>query len=224
MEKLQNEFLKNYHMDVNKENLIISMKENIERLKRHEIPDTYPEDIETIDGICTLSMQGLEFMRESIISLSSFPLITKTWINILADYLCGETCVEIMAGSGMLAYALREKGIHVIATDNKEWNWEYPWIDIKEMGYQETIRCYMRNCSYLILSWPEMGENAYHALELMRKANPEAKMIYIGEFGGCCADNKFVNEAQIVDEKWIRKINENFMHWAGIHDKVLILK
>lgn len=177
-----------------------------------------------MDGLLVLSIQGLEYMRESVIALSSFPLIAKTWIKVLVEYIGKEKCIEIMAGSGMLAYTLKKMGVNIIATDNGDWDWKHKWTDIEQMDYQKAIKCYMKDCSYLILSWPEMGENAYQALNLMRKENPKAKMIYIGEFGGTCADEKFVSEAKIADEEWIGKINKNFIHWAGIHDKVLILK
>lgn len=224
MEDIFHELLKNIHIEIDKESLISKIKENIEKLKRHQIPDSYPKEIESIDGLLVLSMHGQEYMRDSIIALSSFPLITKRWVKVLAKYLSGEKCLEIMSGSGMLAYALKEMEIDIIATDNMEWNWENKWTDVKQMDYKEAIKCYMKDCSYLILSWPEMGDGAYHALKLMRKENPKAKMIYIGEFGGACANEKFVDTAQIVDEEWIKKINENLMHWAGIHDGVLILK
>lgn len=224
MEEQYNDFLENICRNIDKDSLIDAMKENIEKLKRHEIPITYPNDIKDMNGLLMLSMQGIEFMRESIISLSAFPLIAKDWIKVLAEYLHGEKCVEIMAGSGMLTYALKEMGIDIIATDNGEWEWEHKWTEVKQMDYQESIKCYMKECSYLILSWPEMGENADYALRLMRKENPKAKMVYIGEFGGCCANQEFVDAARIVDREWICKINENFVNWAGIHDKVFILK
>jgi len=213
---------KNFKTQVD-ENFIEEMTKNVDLLKKHIIPDSYPEDISNNIAFI-FSFYDKMISRENIIQLSAFPLISKDWLKILAEYIGNEKCLEIMAGSGMLSYGLREFGVDIIPTDNYSWKQANPWMDIEKMDCIDAIKKYGKERKYIIMSWPEMNDNAYKALITMRKVNPNAKMIYIGEFGECCADENFVNEAKIVDNEFAKRINNKFLSWCGIHDLLLILQ
>ena len=205
------------------EHYISKMKNNLEILRQHQIPETYPEEVESLH-FALASILEPSISREKFIEASAFPLISKDWLTILAKYLSGKKCIEIMAGSGMISYGLKNEGIDIIATDDFSWEISNQWTDIEQIDCLKAIRKYAVERPYIIMSWPEMNAEAFHVLTTMREVNPMARLIYIGEYGGCCANSDFVNAANIIDSDYSRKINEKFQSWQGIHDLVMIIK
>lgn len=203
---------------------IKKMNGNLSLLEKHIIPDNYPEEIE-MSEYSLLPMLDEKIYRENIIRKSAFPLISKDWLSVLAEYLKGKKCLEIMAGSGMLTFALKEYGIDVIATDNKSWDMDGNiWTEIEELDAIKAVEKYIIERPFVIMSWPEMNHTAHEVVNKMRKLNPSARIVYIGEFGGCCADEDFVKDAENVQADFIKEINQKFKSWFGIHDLVLLLK
>lgn len=151
--------------------------------------------------------------------------MSNDWLKILADYIQNEKCLEIMAGSGIITYGLKKMGFDILATDNFAWNdkWQ-SWVDIENTDCIDAIKKYAVERPVIVISWPEMGDIAYRALKELRAVNPDAKMVFIGEFGGCCANEDFCDTASRIDDEWSIRINKKFLSWCGIHDLTLILK
>lgn len=218
-----NQLCEIFHLKTeNVEKYIDTMLEIKCNLEKQSLPDTYPEEI-TLFEYSVASLLNSQIARDEIVALSGFPLISKDWIQILADYLRGNKCLEIMSGLGCVSYALKAHGIDILATDDYSWEFSNKWTTIEKMDCIDAIKKYAKERPYIILSWPEMNETAYLALLTMRKTNPDAKMIYIGEFGGCCASESFVKSVNRIEPEWTVKINEKFLSWCGIHDLVMIV-
>ena len=70
-----------------------------------------------------------------------------------------------------------------------------------------------------------MDDNAYKCLMAMREVNPKCRMIYIGEdMGGCTANDKFFENAEVCDVQGFTDAVKNYRHWDSIYDFVALFK
>lgn len=205
-----------------KEKLFITLM----KFDEFEIPDSYKEIVNDFDSI------GISAYRSLFIKKQGFALLSHDWIDELVKYINGRKCLEVMAGCGSLSKILKDKGVDIIATDNFSWNgaanWNTSrnyWTDIEDIDCIKAIEKYGADRDVIIMSWPFMDDNAYKCLMTMRKINPEAVMICIGEgYGGCTADDSFYDAINEIDDEDTKRINENYIQWFGLHDRIYIIK
>ena len=177
--------------------------------ERHIIPETYPIEVSACSDL------DLFKYRNRLIKAGSFSLVSYDWVRKLKETIIKDSkCLEIMAGSGMLAKALKDVGCDVIATDNKSWKFinrderedrtwfDNPFTDVEELDCIDAIEKYGKDVDFVIVSWAYMDDTCYRALLKMREVNPECLMIYIGEYGDCCADENFTQAAESFDLSW----------------------
>lgn len=193
-------------------------------LERHIIPEKYPAAAEsTFPRQNELGIDSFIY-RNLIVRNSGFALISMEWVQPLAQWIGKRRCLEIMSGSGALACALAQYGVEVIATDNGSWSGSYdtwfsePWTKVEKLSCLDAIEKYAGDCELIICSWPDMDDDAYNALEKMRSINPKAMMIYIGEWGGATANEKFFDSVMVVDDSQFSFAVKNFKQVCGIHD------
>lgn len=175
------------------------VKEIISNLEKKIIPNEYPKFM--------INSSAFMMLRSAIIERQGFSLVTKKWITPLVSWIGNKKCLEIMCGCGSISYALQQQGVNVIATDNFSWNemgsWNTKknyWTDIENIDCIEAIRKYGKDIDVIILSWAYMDNYAYQSLLEMRKVNPNAVMIVIGEgLGGCTADDDFFEAIVVLD-------------------------
>ncbi|MDY0315456.1 MAG: hypothetical protein RBR32_10305 [Bacteroidales bacterium] len=149
-----------------------------------------------------------------------YALIDLKWTKGLADWIKNRKCLEIQAGVGWLAKALKHHGIDIIATDN------YSWESIKQrssskifpvfnMERTDAIDHYENWADILIISWPH-----FHDSEIVSICKKWSKLvIYIGEGnGGCCASEEFFDYFEELEDSPIIK-NPS---WEGVYDNVRI--
>lgn len=215
-------YKENIDVEKVKEKLFVTLT----KFDKFEIPDSYKEVVNGFDSI------GISAYRNLFIEKQGFALLSHDWINKLVKYINNRKCLEVMARCGSLSKILKDKGVDIIATDDFSWNgnanWNASrnyWTDIEDIDCIEAIGKYGTDRDVIIMSWPYMDDNAYKCLMTMRKINPEAIMICIGEgYGGCTANNSFYDAMKEIDEDDSDKINENFTQWFGLHDRVFIIK
>lgn len=213
-------------LDRNEKNRITERKfQSIERgIINKIIPQTYPREI----------LYYCSSRRNKIIKHMGFALLSWDWLDYIVEFLKDKRCLEVMAGSGSLTYALKQKGVNIIATDNFSWdgmsdcNWnsdkEY-WTDIENIDAIEAVEKYGEATDVIIMSWAYMDDTAYRVLQKMREVNPDCIMIFIGESeGGCTADISFYEAIYTVDDDLIDKANQNFKSWEGIYDRIWLVK
>ena len=199
-----------------------------DNLKKHRIPFRYPDCINRIStSKMLLELQHTEISRDTMIQLTGYSLVSKSWLEPLADWIGNRKCLEIMAGNGILSYGLRNHGIDVIATGDGSWEQfsikELQWCDIGKLDCCSAIENY-KDRAIVICSWPPMDDSLFRTLQIMRAANPDMFMIYIGESGGCTADYQFEEVAQCLSDPTILEINKLYQSWGGLHDKIYLIK
>ena len=229
------------------------LKMKIEGLKRGEIPDTFP-DLEKEFFAMYSSKDRYSYedrvytfqAREEYTNRCGFAIISKEWVQPLAKFIGKDKCLEIMAGTGLLSKALKDEGIDVICTDNLSWegckpDWSNHFTEIENLDCVKAIEKYGKDVKYIIMSWaPYQGEESLLAYRKMKEVNPDAVMIYIGEYqGGCTACDEFFEETEMRstmdyfedgDEipseltpelrSMASELNFHFPSFDGIHDRI----
>lgn len=145
--------------------------------------------------------------REAYITKYGFVLVTRRMIREMAKVFGKDKVLEIMSGTGYMAYALQKEGVNIIATDNHSWDENVfhtvmPWVEMHNVDCLKAIEWCAKNepeVRWVLMSWPPYSEPiAAHVVRLLeeinttiRKDNP-INLFYIGEGeGGCTADYDF---------------------------------
>mmetsp|Transcript_29194 Transcript_29194/g.54654 ORF Transcript_29194/g.54654 Transcript_29194/m.54654 type:complete len:206 (-) Transcript_29194:161-778(-) len=115
----------------------------------------------------------------------------------------GAGFIEMGAGSGWLAFLLKDRGYEVDAYDNTEGptfvqNWRLqPWFKHVQKGSIEVLQHSSEERRTLLLCWPEKGSS--FAVDALR-AFKGTRFVYVGEEkGGETANDDFFKE---LTQKW----------------------
>ena len=202
----------------------------ISLLEKHMIPERYPAIANTLLSGRELDWDATAY-RNTIIQKCGYALIAYEWIRPLAQWIGNRRCLEIMAGSGALSFALSQCGVDIVATDDKSWtdprcNWfPAPWSDVVQMDCLQAIQKYGKERAIIICSWPYMDDSAYRSLLEMRRVNPDAVMLYIGEnWGGATANDDFFENLSLVEDDDFSAAVQNFKQMPGLHDFPMLVK
>lgn len=203
----------------------------INQLEHRIIPAQYPEP--NNDASLGTNELGIEsrIYRDLIVLNSGHAFLAEEWVQPLAKWIGNRPCLEIMAGSGALSCVLARNGVNIIATDDGSWATQYsswfsnPWTNVEKLNCVDAIAKYASECAIIICSWPYMDDNAYLALLEMRKVNPSAVMIYIGEeHNGVTASDLFFNTLiQVEDEEFVAAI-KSYKSSYDLNDHPYLLK
>jgi hypothetical protein len=191
-----------------------------------EIPATFPfkkYDMWSLD----MDQRLVDYnARHAWMDVGMFAFVCWEWVKPLVEWLGNRRVLEVMAGAGWLAKALREKGIDVIATDNGSWPKERGWTpqsEVEELDALLAIEKYADQTDILVMSWPYMDDRAFEVIKLWDKLKPGAMVIYIGESdGGCTADEQFFRHFEDVEDPTFEQVSGRYIAWWGIHDRVCL--
>jgi hypothetical protein len=176
-------------------------------------------------------------LRHYYISQGMFAFVSWKWVKPLATFIDKKKVLEVMAGRGILAYALRELGINMIATDDFSFarsvqsgvhypefsfaSWKDPVTDIEEMDALDAIENYGSIVDYLLVSWP-YPNIALHIIRKMYEVNPKALVIFIGEMSPANVCGDFANHFSLIDDPLFKEAAANYESWETVHDKLLL--
>lgn len=160
-------------------------------------------------------------------SVLGFVSPTLKWAREMKKVIGDKTVLEVAAGTGLVAKFLDSVGVKITATDNFSWyddehigaTWQ-PYFDVKKLDFKDAIKKY--KADYLLLCWPFMNSLAREAAELFTKLNPNGLIIYIGEMGGCTADEEFEQGIEVIDS--LENVNAVYPQWSGLWDQVYLAK
>lgn len=162
-------------------------------------------------------------IRNKYINKFGFPLFAENWVKPLAKWIGNRPCLEIMAGSGYLSYALNKYGVNIKATDNYSWqkklDMTQKYYRVENMDAVEAVLKYGKDVKFVICSWPYMDNTAFRALMAMERVNFNCRMIYIGEgYAGCTADDNFFEYQEVCNVEGFNKAVSAYRSWTGVHD------
>lgn len=200
------------------------MKTNVVEVNRVVVPNNMPKGV-------SLEERMHEFaLREQFIQEGMFGFVSWKWVNPFVKWLGQKNCLEVMAGRGWWSYALEQKGVNVIATDDFSWHnknkykkWNETLVAMKERDAVEAVREYGHKVDVVLMSWPFMDDTAYEVIKALYEVNPLAVVAYIGEGnGGCTASDKFFEHFEVIDDELFEGVERNFESWTGINDSITI--
>lgn len=155
-----------------------------------------------------------------------YAFVSWRWVNPFVEWLGDRKVLEVMAGRGWWTYALRQKGVNVIATDDFSWM-NRSWIDtlteVEEMDAIEAVERYGKEVDVVAMGWPYMDDTAYRVIKRLHEVNPDALVVYIGERGGCTADDNFHEHFEIMfNDPEFNEVTTRYQSWEHIHDHILL--
>jgi hypothetical protein len=169
-------------------------------------------------------------LKEAFNAVGMYGFVSWKWVNPFVEWIAGRKCLEVMAGRGWLSHALRIKGVDVIATDDFSWSdqraWKQPMTAIEKLDAIESVEKYGKDIDILIMSWPYMDDTAYRVIKKLYEVNPGVLVVYIGEWGGCTANEDFFDHfCKVItatdQSKWEQVIH-NFQSWEHLHDRIYL--
>ena len=164
-------------------------------------------------------------LRNIMIYLQGYPLLSKDWIEDLAEWIGDRKVLEVMAGCGSLSYSLRKAGCNIKTTDNKSWNKMFfqEWCDIEELEACEAIKKYGNDTDIVVMSWPLQDSTAYDVIDLGRKMNKNMVFVVIGDEE--CVGNELLFECvEEIEKDFVMNLNKKFSSYYFISDCIHIFK
>lgn len=165
-------------------------------------------------------------IKDKWIKQGMYAFVCWDWVNPFVEWIGTRKCLEIMSGAGWLAKALREKNVDIIATDDYSWVRPREWkivSEVIEMNATSAIHTYGSQVDILIVSWPYMDDDAYNAIKTLHQVNPNALIVYIGEWeSGCTASDKFFLHFEELNDENFQKVQDAYKTWWALHDTIYL--
>lgn len=190
--------------------------------KNHIIPECVPKDIISSHIYISRPQEDLLvfYLRDLVIKNSGFLLVDQETCKSIYDFLKGKKVLEVMSGTGCLAYGLKQLGLDIIPTDimyDDYLTYDNLWCDVEKLDCLEALDKY-NDCDIILVSWPRPEAPMKKLLRKARKYGK--KILYLGEtVGGCCASSDFFEMANIIDYPKV-----TVKHWQGIYDTCALIK
>jgi len=170
------------------------------------------------------------WLRNYYISQGMFAFVSWRWVKPLTEFVGKKKVLEVMAGRGILAYALRELGVDIIATDDFSFArasdnspWDTPVTEVLEMDALEAIEEYGSQIEYLLVSWP-YPNMALKTIRKMYEVNPNAQVIFIGEFTPANICSNFEKHFIEIDNPEFDLVSASYEHWEHVNDRIYLGK
>jgi hypothetical protein len=180
----------------------------------YKVPERTPYELDTYFDT---PEDTFRFPRSVCTERGMWAIVAMDWTERLADYIGKRYVLEVMAGCGWLASALRNHGCTVVATDSYDWysdHKKYRLVtDVWRMSALEATRKYADWSDIILCSWPPMGSNHFDkALDVW---GHKKTVIFIGESHGCTGSKTFFNYFQSIEV-------HSIPNWKGMHDRLYI--
>lgn len=146
---------------------------------------------------------GMFKYRDVFIFRQGYATLTKRVLDKLTEMTLGYRCLELFAGRCVISKYLSDKGVDIIPTDNNEYGYDKLYPQYQHMPFEkidavEAVEKYT-NMDYIIMSWIPYEYDTKPLLDAIMKCSPNAKIIHIGELGGCTADYYFQAHYDILE-------------------------
>ncbi|MBR6289200.1 MAG: hypothetical protein IKR19_07695 [Acholeplasmatales bacterium] len=202
---------------------------------RKEIPESYPMSLRNrfynsgYKSNSDLGFENFKF-RDIYTTYCSWCMVSTGWIKALAKLLKGKNSIEIMAGRGLVSYALQQEGVDIKPSDNLSWGYNASpkYTEVLNADAVTAIKN-AKDLDYVLCSWPPYEEtDICDAIKVLAQKHPSAKLIYIGEdIGGCTGCTAMFDMLDVYegkDSSIIEEANQYFTRFEEKHDYIYILK
>lgn len=194
----------------------------IDELSSGTVPKEYPfnnDDLFTMRDVRESLLKN--YMKTILNQFGMWAIVDLTWTKELANFLGDRRVLEVMAGVGWLAKALKEHGIDVVATDDASWQDCHTLAQggqtVTEVGKLDALDAVKANpqAEVLVVSWPAYKDRAI--VDVCDEWGCERPIIYIGESsGGCTACAEFFDHFEA------ESLGISMPRHAGLYDSVSV--
>lgn len=174
-------------------NNFVSMIKNLQLPEK--LHDRERENV--VDFLSTPFMETMEKfkIKDDYQYTGNYVVITLPLIQSLYNLFKDKKVVEVMSGTGLLAYHLRNYGLNnLIATDNNSWGLlgeKPPITPIIQIDAVEAVKA-NKDADIILMCWPPFDNNiAEKVLDAMVTGQT---LICCGERYGCTGTTKFWNK------------------------------
>lgn len=214
-------------------------KENITTLvfKEAEIMNILSNNLDSFDetmGKLEQLDHELSYFRQYLQEKYGYwATITMPFMDKLIEYFPEKNILELMAGNGYISnyYQTKFKNNLVFATDTLSWaktseTGRNPLIEVEKLDSLDAFNKYYQKIDIIFLAWsPDFDEIDYDLLQRYRSLSSKKPLFFIiGEKYGATNSSKFWDNAKIVNDSKIDKINEAYSNYDIVHDKLYLIK
>ncbi len=194
----------------------------VDQLEKGEVPDSYPLKCVGYTGIADpLSFFVGAAMKTVMNQFGMWAIIDKAWTKELAGHIGNRHVLEVMAGAGWLASALRGHGVEVTATDDSSWRDQHMFVTgdgtvsaVVTLDALEAVKT-TPQAEVLVVSWPPYKDNL--VVKVCDEWGCDRPIIFIGEGrGGCTACPEFFDNFEC------EMLPVDMPRHQGIHDRVYV--
>jgi len=183
-------------------------------------PGEFPWEHHQLEIARFRSDSGEEYLdRQKFVGRYSWTVTDPDSVQFVADHVVGGV-VDPMAGTGYWAYLLGQLGITVVCYDlhadcDNPWHGDHShWVPVQPMDGAESV--VLHPDKTLLLAWPPYSDPAGARILDAYRGN---RVIYLGEFDGCCGDDA-MHEA--LAGGWEEVASIRPVLWWGLHDRITV--
>ena len=126
-----------------------------------------------------------------------------------------------MSGRGLLAKELQDKGVTIKATDDNTWAVDGNWEVLPIVEERDAVEaCKEATQDILLICWPYLDNTAYECIKEYYSVKPDGLVIYVGEWDGCTADDKFFEHFKEVPDAEFNKVSALYPKRRFIRDNL----
>lgn len=154
--------------------------------------------------------------------------ITQDFVSAIKENFPDQSFLELMAGNGYLSKGLRDLDVETYCTDDLSWsNYNQTGktllTDVESLDALSALEKYGSKVDNVILAWsPDREDIDYRVLQKIRQMN--VNFLVIGEKDGATDSKEFWEDAKLVSDPRIDKINESYSHYDLVHDQLYLVK
>lgn len=154
--------------------------------------------------------------------------ITQDFVQALVNEYPNQSFLELMAGNGYLSKGLRDLNVETYCTDNLSWSkhdqtGNLQMTPVESLDALAALDKYGAKVDNVILAWsPDREDIDLKILEKVRQMN--VNFFVIGEEYGATDSKEFWDEADLVADSRIDKINQSYSHYDLVKDQLYLVK
>lgn len=205
-------------------------------LSEDEITDCLRENMNIKEADFEALLKNLETFDHDLDELRTqlqnefgyWATITQDFVKKLVTEFPKQSFLELMAGNGYLSKELRNLDVETYCTDDLSWaNHNQTGRDlltkVESMDALKALDEYGSKVDNVILAWsPDREDIDVKVLKRIREL--DVNFLVIGEKYGATNSKEFWDQAKLIDDPRIERINQTYSHYDLVHDQLYLVK
>lgn len=154
--------------------------------------------------------------------------ITQDFVQALKNEFPEQRFLELMAGNGYLSKGLRDLDVETYCTDDLSWSkynqtGNLKLTEVESLDALSALEKYGTKVDNVVIAWsPDREDIDYKILQAVRKLS--VNLLVIGEKYGATDSKEFWDDATLVDDPRIERINQKYSRYDIVHDQLYLVK